>query len=65
MCLVCIDLVKLKMSVIEAERNLGELIQIAPDYRTFRHYSDLQDALRVMDEDILKTYFNRVKEDIV
>lgn len=45
MCLVCIDIIKQKMSVLEAERNLSELGRIEKDRRLATHYQDLYDAL--------------------
>ena len=52
------------MTVIEAERNLGELVLTTPEKSLQRHYSDLLEALDEMDQDILRTYFDRVKDGV-
>lgn len=58
MCLVCVDLIKQNMTILEADRNLSELISVAKTRRELYHYEDLQDALDELDEDILKTYLD-------
>lgn len=64
MCLVCIDLVKFKMTITEAERNLGELVATTPQKSLQRHYKDLLEALSNLDTDILRTYFDRIDERV-
>jgi hypothetical protein len=56
--MVCVDLIKQNMTVIEAERNLPELILTAKTKRELYHYEDLKDALDNLDEEILKTYLD-------
>jgi hypothetical protein len=64
MCLVCIDLVKQNMTILEADRNLSELVAFAPTKRELRHYKELKEALEELDEDILKTYFDKIEETV-
>lgn len=64
MCLVCVDLIKQNLSIKEANRNLDELSQAAPLKRLYLHYRDLQKALEELDEDILKTYFDKIEEGV-
>ena len=59
MCLVCVDLIKQNMTILEADRNLSELVEFAPTKRIKRHYEDLKEALEELDEDILKTYLDK------
>lgn len=55
MCIVCVDLIKQNMTILEAERNLDELISVtAMDEKTRKlifHQFKLKDALEVMDLD--------------
>jgi len=64
MCLVCVDLVKQNMTVVEAEANLRELAWVTKNKRQERHYRDLYEALQDMDEEILETYFNRNEDGV-
>lgn len=61
MCIVCVDLIKQNMTVLEADRNLSELIMFAPTKQEKRHYKDLKEALSELDEEILKTFFDKVE----
>lgn len=45
MCLVCVELIKQKMSILEAERNLSELSKTERDRKLATHYQDLYDAM--------------------
>lgn len=45
MCVICVELVKNKMTVLEAERNLLELRTVPSDGKTLSHYFDLYDAI--------------------
>lgn len=52
MCLLCVEIVKDRMSVTEARRALGELINTAEDTPAREHYIELMHA--VDDEEELK-----------
>lgn len=45
MCIVCVELVKQKMTILEAERNLGELGRTSKDKKIATHYKNLYDAI--------------------
>lgn len=51
MCLVCVDLIKQNMTILEAERNLDELRWVSKDSSQSRHYHDLFEAVDKMDID--------------
>jgi hypothetical protein len=49
MCIVCVELIKHKMTLLEAERNLGELGRVEKDREKAEHYQNLHDAIKDMD----------------
>ncbi len=49
MCIICVDLIKQKLTVLEAERNVGEFIMFPPVEDDLSHYTELADALDEMD----------------
>jgi hypothetical protein len=46
------------MTILEAERNLGELVVGAPP-KLKRHYQDLAEALEELDVEMLETFLQR------
>lgn len=52
MCMLCVEIVKSRMSSSEARRALGELINTAEDSSSREHYIELMHA--VDDEEELK-----------
>lgn len=46
------------MTILEAERNLPELIMSESDKKKLRHYQDLNKALKELDIEILETFLN-------
>jgi len=48
-CMVCIDLIKQSMTIIEAERNVGELLWTTKDNTEFRHYMKLSRSIKNFD----------------
>lgn len=55
---MCADLIKQNMTILEAERNLPELIMSESDKKKLRHYQDLNKALKELDIEILETFLN-------
>ena len=53
MCIVCIDLIKHNMTLLEAERNLDELGRTEDDKRLVAHYRALYEAIEKMDTEEL------------
>lgn len=54
MCIVCVDLIKQNMTVGEAERNLGELINNRNEtIDNLVHYGRLKEAIDILDLDYL------------
>ena len=50
MCIVCVDLIKQNMTISEAERNLGELVNDRKETLTkLNHYDRLKEALEQLD----------------
>jgi hypothetical protein len=49
MCIICIELVKQRMTITEAERNVGEMVSTAKDDKDFDHYVELDEALYELD----------------
>lgn len=69
MCLICIELLKQKMTITEAERAANEMVRAAwiddPkkfDYEDYRHKKKLQQALRDLDLDELDEVLDEGKE---
>lgn len=61
MCLICRDLNNLSMTILEAERNLGELVLVPAPPRLARHYKDLKEALEKLDVEMLETFLRETK----
>jgi len=54
MCIMCIEILKQKMSLHEAERNLGEMVNDRREtIETHNHYRKLKEAIDIMDLDYL------------
>lgn len=62
MCLLCVEIVKDRMSTSEARRALGELINTAEDTKARDHYIELMHA--VDDEEELKKLADDGAKDI-
>ena len=61
--MVCIDLIKQNMTIIEAERNVGELLWTTKDSREFKHYMELDRAMRELNlEDLDKVLEEGINE---
>ena len=60
MCIMCIEIMKQKMSLTEAERNLSEVVNDRREkLETLNHYRKLKEAIDLMDLD----YLSRVLEE--
>jgi hypothetical protein len=54
MCIMCIEIMKQQMSLTEAERNLGEVVNDGREkLETLNHYRKLKEAIDLMDLDYL------------
>lgn len=53
MCIICVDIMRQKLTIPEAERNVGEFIMFPPVEDDLAHYVELADALDEMDLDKL------------
>lgn len=55
MCIICVELIKQKMSIMEAGRNLGEMVNDKrEDPKTLKHYKKLKEAIEFADWDELE-----------
>lgn len=63
MCMICVDLIKQRMTITEAERNVGELVSTAKDDKEWVHYTDLQRAIEELDLDVLGEVLEEGNED--
>lgn len=60
MCIVCVELIKQKLTIPEAEKNLGEMrFDSRQHIETLEHYGRLKDAMEVMDLDTLATEIDK------
>jgi hypothetical protein len=62
MCIVCVELVKQKMSISEAERNLGEMVTNPKDPNK-DHYAELEHALKELEATRLEKLFKKAMEE--
>ena len=53
MCVICLEILKNKMTLNEAKANVGELIGLESTDEEFEHYSDLLEAIENDDTDAL------------
>ena len=54
MCMICVDLIKLNMTLKEAERASTEIVQtVKPGDDNSEHYQELNEAIKDLDLDTL------------
>ena len=53
MCIICVELIKQRMTVFEAERNSGEMVNTAKPGEDVEHYRQLNEAIQDGDFDKL------------
>ena len=64
MCLICIELIKQKMTIPEAGRNLGEMVNDRKEtIDKLIHYGRLKEAIDALDLDYLDTVITEGLKD--
>ena len=61
-CIICMELIKQKMTISEAERNLGEMVNDRKEtIDNLNHYGRLKEAIEIMDYlcEVLEEFYDR------
>lgn len=62
MCIVCVELIKQKLTIPEAERNLGEMSSTEKNAGKRSHYQKLYDAIVDGDFDTMEAHMEVAEE---